>query len=236
MKITDVFDLHYSDLAQFTRGFSVPIYRAMHLHSAGSSGELDWRELPLGIGSSLSELRGYCHYDEAIPCLAGVPFEKNKVLVIGSSVPWLECLLAAKGAAEVLTVEYRDIRWDPDFPKTRWQSIRYDEFARLAPLKKYDALVSYSSIEHSGLGRYGDPIDPDGDLLTMALCARWLAVEARVFIAVPVGPDAILFNRHRVYGRERLTSIARILGKSNIRVIPPAPAFASEFPADVWSI
>ena len=31
----------------------------------------------------------------------------------------------------------------------------------------FDSVVSFSSIEHSGLGRYGDPLDPDGDLKTM---------------------------------------------------------------------
>ena len=28
---------------------------------------------------------------------------------------------------------------------------------------KFDAISSYSSIEHDGLGRYGDPINPNGD-------------------------------------------------------------------------
>ena len=29
---------------------------------------------------------------------------------------------------------------------------------------KFDACVSISSYEHDGLGRYGDPLNPDGDL------------------------------------------------------------------------
>ena len=31
----------------------------------------------------------------------------------------------------------------------------------------FDFAASFSSIEHSGLGRYGDPIDPIGDLREM---------------------------------------------------------------------
>ena len=31
----------------------------------------------------------------------------------------------------------------------------------------YDVIISYSSLEHSGLGRYGDYLNPNGDLETM---------------------------------------------------------------------
>jgi hypothetical protein len=32
-------------------------------------------------------------------------------------------------------------------------------------LEKFDAVVSFSSIEHSGLGRYGDGLNPWADLV-----------------------------------------------------------------------
>ena len=35
-------------------------------------------------------------------------------------------------------------------------------------LPQFDAMVTFSSIEHSGLGRYGDSLNPWGDLITMA--------------------------------------------------------------------
>ena len=31
----------------------------------------------------------------------------------------------------------------------------------------FDLTVSYSGIEHDGLGRYGDPINPEGDISAM---------------------------------------------------------------------
>ena len=36
------------------------------------------------------------------------------------------------------------------------------------PSVKYDAMVTFSSLEHSGLGRYGDGLNPWGDLIAMA--------------------------------------------------------------------
>ena len=109
MKIFDVHDMGYSELARFTDGYSTPLFRVMHLNSAGGGGALDWSAYPLSGDTPLDELRRFCHYDEAIPCLSGLAFERQKILIIGSSVPWLECLVAGKGASDILTVEYSDV-------------------------------------------------------------------------------------------------------------------------------
>ncbi|KAI1715900.1 hypothetical protein Ddc_10821 [Ditylenchus destructor] len=68
----------------------------------------------------------------------------------------------------------------------------------------FDFVVSYSSIEHSGLGRYGDPIDPIGDLREMEKVRCILKPGGLFFFSVPVGFDTTGFNCHRYYGRIRL--------------------------------
>ena len=35
-------------------------------------------------------------------------------------------------------------------------------------LEHYDNAATFSSIEHAGLGRFGDPLNPDGDLDVMS--------------------------------------------------------------------
>jgi hypothetical protein len=35
-------------------------------------------------------------------------------------------------------------------------------------LGSFDAIVTFSSIEHSGLGRYGDALNPWGDIIAIA--------------------------------------------------------------------
>ncbi|VDM34294.1 unnamed protein product [Toxocara canis] len=67
-----------------------------------------------------------------------------------------------------------------------------------------DFVVSFSSIEHSGLGRYGDPLDPIGDLREMQKIQCLLKRGGLLFIGLPVGVDAVVFNAHRIYGRLRL--------------------------------
>jgi hypothetical protein len=38
----------------------------------------------------------------------------------------------------------------------------------------YDVAMSISSFEHDGLGRYGDPLNPDGDMNAMRSARRLL--------------------------------------------------------------
>ena len=54
-------------------------------------------------------------------------------------------------------------------------------------------------VEHVGLGRYGDPIDPQGDLKAMAELSRVLAPGGTLLFVVPVGRPRIVFNAHRIY-------------------------------------
>ncbi|MDM0104002.1 DUF268 domain-containing protein [Variovorax sp. J22R24] len=54
-------------------------------------------------------------------------------------------------------------------------------------------------LEHIGLGRYGDKLDPDGDLKAIGELLRVLAPRGDLLIAVPVGKPKVQFNAHRVY-------------------------------------
>lgn len=68
----------------------------------------------------------------------------------------------------------------------------------------FDCIVSFSSIHTSGLGRYGDPLDPDADLKTMDTIYRNLKPGGLLIWGAPVGHDALVWNAHRIYGKIRL--------------------------------
>ncbi len=53
-------------------------------------------------------------------------------------------------------------------------------------------------LEHVGLGRYGDPIEPDGHRKAAHELGRVLAPGGRLLIGVPVGVERVCFNAHRV--------------------------------------
>jgi SAM-dependent methyltransferase len=61
-------------------------------------------------------------------------------------------------------------------------------------------------VEHVGLGRYGDPIEPSGDVRAMAELARVVASGGQLLFVTPVGQPRVEFNAHRVYAFEAIRS------------------------------
>ena len=62
-------------------------------------------------------------------------------------------------------------------------------------------------IEHIGLGRYGDTLDPSGDLRACAELTRVLAPGGNLLFVTPVGRAKIMFNAHRVYSHEQVLAL-----------------------------
>ncbi len=54
-------------------------------------------------------------------------------------------------------------------------------------------------IEHIGLGRYGDPIDPHGSNKAALELQRIVSPGGKLFLSLPVGRERICFNAHRVH-------------------------------------
>ena len=55
------------------------------------------------------------------------------------------------------------------------------------------------TLEHIGLGRYGDPIDPWGWVKGMEELQRVLAPGGRLYFSVPIGKERVEFNAHRIF-------------------------------------
>lgn len=62
------------------------------------------------------------------------------------------------------------------------------------------------TVEHIGLGRYGDHIDPNGDLKAMNELTRVVATGGSFLFVVPVGKPKIEFNAHRIYSYGQIMS------------------------------
>ena len=87
--------------------------------------------------------------------------------MIGSESPWMETILLEKGAAKIITLEYANITVEhPNITIMSPQQLKILYNEQKGPV--FDAVVSFSSLEHSGLGRYGEALNPWGDLITMA--------------------------------------------------------------------
>jgi SAM-dependent methyltransferase len=62
-------------------------------------------------------------------------------------------------------------------------------------------------LEHIGLGRYGDPLDPDGANRAGVELARVLAPGGELFLTTPVGRERVCFNAHRVFAFQSLVAM-----------------------------
>ncbi len=78
--------------------------------------------------------------------------ENGRVLVIGSEIPWVEACCLMCGAREVVTLEYGKIISEHPQIKTM-TPVEFRKAYLEGILGKFDAVVTFSSIEHSGLGR-----------------------------------------------------------------------------------
>lgn len=65
-------------------------------------------------------------------------------------------------------------------------------------------------IEHIGLGRYGDPIDPQGSIKAAYELQRIMRPGGKLFLSLPIGRERVCYNAHRVYAPD---SVIRIFEK-----------------------
>ncbi len=139
--------------------------------------------------------------------LSQIEMKGKSVLVIGSSHPWVEAICLHHGAAKVTTLEYGEIISNhPQIETETPRSIR-EKYVN-GELDFFDGIVTHSSVEHSGLGRYGDALNPWGDLLAVA--RAWCIAKPKAFmwVGVPTGQDRVFYNWHRVYGFNRWPILA----------------------------
>ena len=75
-------------------------------------------------------------------------------------------------------------------------------------LKNYcDSVSSLHAIEHFGLGRYGDKLDYNGHLKGLKNIYEMLKKGGKFYFSVPIGPQRIEFNAHRIFSVKYLIEL-----------------------------
>jgi hypothetical protein len=111
---------------------------------------------------------------------------------IGSQINLIAPLTA------IVPVEFVDIR-PLEAVLPRLTCIGGSILALPYPDRSVSSLSSLHVVEHIGLGRYGDPIDPDGTRKACAELVRILAPGGDLYLSVPIGRERVEFNAHRVF-------------------------------------
>jgi hypothetical protein len=153
------------------------------------------------------ETKTFSYYKNAIhsfyDALTDYDIQGKSVVIWGLSGCNCDAIAAWKGAKDICVVDYNAPICDLDNIRV----VTHDEL-KSAPIK-FDYAFSFSTFEHDGLGRYGDPIDPWGDIKAMQ-CAKTVMTDKGVlFLGVPLGQDALVWNAHRIYGKLRLPLLVK---------------------------
>ena len=147
-----------------------------------------------------------------------------RVVDIGSNVHYLAVL---SSFVPVTSIDVRDIKLQKD----SFESITAD--GRELPFKtgSVDFLTTLCVMEHIGLGRYGDRIDPEGDRKFAAELLRVVKPRGSLVVSVPIGLEAICFNAHRIFSKKRFLEIfagcrvvsEQYVGQHGLDALNPGP-------------
>lgn len=146
--------------------------------------------------AKLAGLLGYDHggrpieYEYVLNNLRGV--ERGRVLEVGCTGSYVHAELIARG----FRVYGIDVN---DFPRKHPKLIfiKQDICESSLPGKFFDAVIAVSTIEHIGLGAYGDPVYREGDRTAVKEITRVLADDGIAIFTLPYSKKAFVdWQRH----------------------------------------
>ena len=155
------------------------------------------------------------HYPKSVPQLYEamervMALEKDKklrVLVAGSISRWVEAVVLSRPGIQLerlVTTDYNPIQIHSD----QIEFVSMEDLKQNRPDPLFDLVLSYSSIEHDGLGRYGDPINPEGNFSAVKEYSLMLREGGYLILGIPQtksqdGRGLIKQNGQRIYSNAR---------------------------------
>lgn len=131
----------------------------------------------------------------------------QKHVDIGSRLDGFICHVASFRQIEVL-----DVR--PVTAKISGVTFRQVDLMKpLEGMSGYcDSLSCLHALEHFGLGRYGDPLDPVGCEKGIQNMAKILRSGGVLYLSVPIGIEKVKFNAHWIFDPRKLVRLAESVG------------------------
>ena len=119
---------------------------------------------------------------------------------VGSSVSMLGVI---SGFVPTTFVDIRPV----EIALTNFECMAGSIVALPFPDHSVELLSCLHVIEHIGLGRYGDPLDPAGSQKAAKELVRVLAPQGRLFLSTPVGRERVCFNAHRIFAPQTIVAM-----------------------------
>lgn len=177
-------------------------YYKNHIRDWSEPLEVSDDDIRKGINAANERLVGYnAMADECLHALLSddVDITGNVVLIVGCTTPWYVAMALAYGAKGVVVVSDRDVKCEDERVV----------FAKHGELKEgfADYAISACEIQDAGLGKFGGEMNPDRDVEILDEVRDSLKVGGKLFLSVPCGADMLVWNRGRIYGRNRLKKL-----------------------------
>jgi len=168
------------------------------------SGSMPWgSELPMLAewDEHSGDLGGYFFQDLVVAKWIHEARPKRHVDV-GSRLDGFIGHLAVFREVEVLDIRPQQAR----VPNVRFHQL--DLMEELPPewIECTDSLSCLHTIEHFGLGRYGDPLNPNGHLKGLEQLCKLLKPGGTLYLSTLIGRERIEFNAHRIFSAQTLLS------------------------------
>eukprot|EP01126_Amoeba_proteus_P026881 TRINITY_DN2660_c0_g1_i6.p1 TRINITY_DN2660_c0_g1~~TRINITY_DN2660_c0_g1_i6.p1 ORF type:complete len:394 (+),score=77.87 TRINITY_DN2660_c0_g1_i6:79-1260(+) len=166
-----------------------------------------------------------CLVKNLLKALQEFDISGKDILVVNPGRPWNEALALDVGVRGITVTDRLNI-----VPGSEYEGQPKMKFVLSSNLTgKFDAIFkmddTYSSFMHYGVGRYGDPIDPNGDIKIIQALKTFLKPDGYLFFSLPLGPDTLEYNLHRIYGRERYALMTR-----GLNILKQYPCHPTTFP------
>jgi len=200
--ITHWFRIFGLDLKRFKNSAAriVPFLRDRRKFRAEAGGNFAWgRQLPIldEWNATSGGLGAYFQQDLHVARLVKEAAPERHVDV-GSRIDGFIGHLAVFRKVEVLDIRPQSVK----IPNVDFHQL--DLMEELPPewLECTDSLSCLHTIEHFGMGRYGDPIDGQGHLKGLGQLKRMVARSGTIYLSTPMGSQRIEFNAHRIFSAE----------------------------------
>jgi SAM-dependent methyltransferase len=175
------------------------------------------------------------HFRDAYPCLKDkvqtTPFDHHYTYhpawaarILAQTRPELHVDISSILSFGTIVSAFVPVKFYDYRPANLHLSNYESDFADLKKLPFADNLISSLScmhtIEHIGLGRYGDELDADGDRKSIEELKRVLKTGGDLLFVTPVGKPRIEFNAHRIYSYEQIIDYFSPLTLNEFSLIP----------------
>lgn len=175
------------------RNFPLYLKTGIQFISKGPKGKLQFSPALLDFRDEAGSAKGHYFWQDLITAKLIHSRNPNRHVDIGSRIDGFIAHLLSFRSVEII-----DVR---PFKANIPELISLLGNAQENLVEKHGEFPSVSSlhsIEHFGLGRYGDPVDPTGHVRGLLSISNLVQIGGFLYISFPIGNPATQFNAQRI--------------------------------------